>query len=338
MVGLRHLRNWLGTALFAGGAALVLASCTFPVRFATPEEVQQATTPTPITIGGAAVAPAPAPGGLDQIQADLRKLIGQVSPSVVRVDAGTASGNGLLIDSAGTLVTPASLVAGSQQVTVTTSTGQKYTGVVAGTDANSEVALVRVSGATGLTRAPFGDSTGVQIGDVVVSIGSGTVSQGIVSQIAAGVIVTTAPAASGSSGSALVNIAGAVIGMTTLGPSATSTQGVAIPSNQVNAVAQQLIAGRPSPTAPSTKAVLGVGVTDASGGGALIQSLVAGGPAASAGLQTGWTIVSVGGHPIANAAALAPVLAQYKPGQRVAVTVQLPDGSTRSVQVALGSG
>ena len=133
MVGLRHLRNWLGTALFAGGAALVLASCTFPVRFATPEEVQQATAPTPITIGGAAVAPAPAPGGLDQIQADLRKLIGQVSPSVVRVDAGTASGNGLLIDSAGTLVTPASLVAGSQQVTVTTSTGQKYTGVVAGT-------------------------------------------------------------------------------------------------------------------------------------------------------------------------------------------------------------
>jgi len=117
----------------------------------------------------------------------------------------------LLVDSAGTLVTPACLVAGSQQVTVTTSTGQKYTGVVAGTDANSDVALVRVSGATGLTPAPFGDSTGVQIGDVVVSIGSGTVSQGIVSQIAAGVIVTTAPAASGSSGSALVNIAGAVM-------------------------------------------------------------------------------------------------------------------------------
>jgi len=79
-----------------------------------------------------------------------------------------------------------------------------------------------------------------------------------VSQIAAGVIVTTAPAASGSSGSALVNIAGAVIGMTTLGPSATSAQGVAIPSNQVNVVAQQLIAGRPSPTAPSAKAVLGL--------------------------------------------------------------------------------
>ena len=132
-------------ALAAAGTALVLASCTFPVRFATPAEVQQATNPTPITVGGGAVAPPPAPAGLDQIQADLRRLIGQIGPSVVRIDAGTASGSGLLIDAVGTVVTPASLVAGSQQVTVTTSAGQKYTGLVAGADANSDVAVVRVS-------------------------------------------------------------------------------------------------------------------------------------------------------------------------------------------------
>jgi putative serine protease PepD len=336
-VGL-HLRNWLGATVLAGSTALVLASCTFPVRFATPEEVQQATAPTPITVGGGALAPPPAPGGLEQIQADLRRLIGLVGPSVVRVDTATASGNGLLIDSSGTLVTPASLVAGSQQVTVTTSSGQKYTGLVAGADATSDVALVRVSGGAGLTPAPFGDSTGVQIGDVVVSIGAGTVSQGIVSQITARVIVTTAPMSSISSGSALVNIAGQVIGMTTLGPLSAPTPGVALPSNQVNAVAQQLLTGRSSPTAPAAKAVLGVSVTDAPGGGATIQSLVAGGPAASAGIQTGWTIVSIGGHPVANAAALGPILATYTPGQRVALTVQLPDGSTRSVQVVLGSG
>ena len=334
----RRLRSWLGATVFAGSTALLLASCTFPVRFATPEEVQQATAPTPITVGGGAIAPPPASSGLEQIQADLRRLISQVGPSVVGVDTGTASGNGLLIDSAGTLVTPASLVAGSQQVTVTTSSGQKYTGFVAGADPSSDVALVRVSGATGLTPAPFGDSTAVQIGDVVVSIGAGSVSQGIVSQIVAGVIVTAAPMSPSSSGSALVNIAGQVIGMTTSGRSAASAQTVAIPSNQVTAVAQQLLTGRPTPTAPSAKAVLGVSVTNAPGGGATIQSLVAGGPAASAGIQTGWTIVSVGGHPVANAAALGPILATYTPGQRVAVTVQLPDGSTRTVQVVLGSG
>ena len=272
-MGLRNLRNWLGTAVLGGGTALVLASCALPVRFATPEEVQQATNPTPITVGGGGPAPAPAPGGLDQIQADLRRLISQVGPSVVRIDTGTASGNGLLLDSVGTVVTPASLVAGSQQVTVTTSSGQKYTAIVAGSDANSDVALVRVSGATGLTPAPFGDSTGVQLGDVVVSIGSKSVSQGIVSQIASGLIVTTAPAGSEGSGSALVNIAGQVIGMTTLGSQ--GALGVAIPSNQVNTVAQQLLKGG-SPT-PSGKAFLGVTLTDATGGGAQVQSVVAGG-------------------------------------------------------------
>lgn len=323
-------------ALAAAGTALVLASCTFPVRFATPAEVQQATNPTPITVGGGAVAPPPAPAGLDQIQADLRRLIGQIGPSVVRIDAGTASGSGLLIDAVGTVVTPASLVAGSQQVTVTTSAGQKYTGLVAGADANSDVAVVHVSGAAGLTPAPFGDSTALQIGDVVVSIGSGTVSQGIVSQIAGGQILTTAPATAGSSGSALVNIAGQVIGMTTLGPAGVGAMGVAIPSNQVNAVAQQLLSGG-SPT-PSGKAFLGVGLTDAAGGGAQVQSVVAGGPAASAGIQAGWTILAIGGHSVANAAAVAPVLATYTPGQRVTLTLRLPNGSTRSIQVLLGSG
>ena len=335
MVELRQVRNRLGTAVLAGGTALVLASCTLPVRFATPEEVQQATNPTPITVGGGS-APAPAPGGLDQIQADLRRLISQVGPSVVRVDAGTTSGSGLLLDSVGTVVTPASLVAGSQQVSVTTSSGQKYTGFVAGTDTNSDVALVRVSGATGLTPAPFGDSTGVQLGDVVVLIGSQSVSQGIVSQVTSGLIETTAPSGANSSGSAVVNIAGQVIGMTTLGSAGASALGNAIPSNQVNTVAQQLLKGG-SPT-PNGKAFLGVSLTDATGGGAQVQSVIAGGPAATAGIQAGWTILAIGGHSVANAAAVAPILTAYAPGQRVAVTVRLPNSSTRSIQVLLGSG
>lgn len=353
MGGSVPVRRWLGIAISAGGAVLLLTSCTFPVRFATPEEVQQATAPTPVSIGGgaAAPAPAPAPGGLDQLQADLRRLINQVGPSIVKVDAGAASGSGLLLDSVGTVVTPASLVAGSQQVTITTSTGQHYSGIVGGADPTTDIAVVRVSGATGLTAATLGDSGAVQLGDVVVVIGhqlapSGTVSQGIVSQTAGtvtlgslsltGVIVTTAPMAAGTSGSALVNIAGQVIGMTTLGPEGAQALGVAIPSNQVNTVAQKLLKG--GSVAPSGKAVLGVTVSNASSGGALIQSVVAGGPAASAGMQAGWTIVGIGGHPVSNTAAITPILATYKPGERVTVTVQLPDGSTRSVQVVLGSG
>ena len=338
-------------AVSAGGAVALLGACTFPVRFATPAEVAQATNPTPPSTGGGS-APAPAaPSGLDQVQADLRRLIAQVGPTVVRVDAGTVSGSGLLIDAQGTVVTPASLVAGSQQVTVTTASGQQYPGTVSGSDPATDIAVVRVSGASGLTAVTFGDSGAVQVGDVVLAVGNqvassgGTVSQGIVSGTAGsmpagsvtitGLLQTTAPMAAGTSGSALVNVAGQVIGMTTLGSAGSAGLGVAIPSNQVNTVAQKLLAA--ASATPAGTAHLGVTATDAAGGGALIQSVVAGGPAARAGLQAGWTIVGIGGHSVANAAAIGPILAGYKPGQSVVLTVQLPNGSTRSIPVVLGA-
>jgi len=339
--------RWLGIAIAGGTAAAVLSSCTFPVRFATPAEVAQATNPTPATIL-APPAPAVPPGGLTQIQAELRQLIAQVGPSVVRVDAGGASGSGLLLDATGTVVTPASLVTGSQQVTITTASGQHYTGTVSGSDAGTDVAVIRVTGASGLTPAAFGDSAGVQVGDVVVAIGnqvapSGTASQGIVSgtagtltsdaQTLTGLIQTTAPMATGTSGSALVNIAGQVIGMTTLGASGAPTAAVAIPSNQLNTVAQRLISG----AATQGTAHLGVATTNAPNGGALIQSVITGGPAARAGMQAGWTIIGIGGQSVSNSAAVAQILAAYKPGQSVVVTVRLPNGSTRSIPVVLGT-
>ena len=342
-------RKWLGIAISAGGAVAILGACTFPVRFATPAEVAQATNPTPPSAAAPAPAPPP-PGGLDQVQADLRRLIAQVGPAVVRVDTGTVSGSGLVIDAQGSVVTPASLVAGSQQVTVTTASGQQYSGTVSGSDPASDIAVVRLTGASGLTAVTFGDSAAVQVGDVVVAVGnqaapSGTVSQGIVSGTAGiitagsvtvtGLLQTTAPMAAGTSGSALVNIAGQVIGMTTLGSSGSPGLAVAIPSNQVNSVVQKLLTGGSGQQAGS--AHLGVAATDAPGGGALVQSVVAGGPAARAGLQAGWTILGIGGHSVANAAAIGPILAGYKPGQSVALTVQLPNGSTRSIQVVLGA-
>jgi putative serine protease PepD len=338
-------RRWLGIAASAGVAGAVLAACTFPVRFATPAEVAQATAPTPVTIIGS--APPPAPGGLTQLQADLRRLVAQVGPSVVRVVAGGATGSGLVVDALGTIVTPASLVAGSQQVSVTTAAGQQYPGTVIGTDAASDVAVIRVTGASGLAALTLGDSSAVQLGDVVVAVGnqlppSGTVSQGIVSGQAGtisvgsatvtGLIQTTAPMASGTAGSALVNIAGQVIGMTTLGSAGSAGLGVAIPSNQVNSIAQRF-AGSSTPAGTAT---LGVSASDASGGGALVQSVVAGGPAAKAGLQAGWIIVGIAGHPVPNAAAMVTILATYKPGDQVVLTVQLPSGSTRSISVVLG--
>ncbi|HEY1419218.1 MAG TPA: trypsin-like peptidase domain-containing protein [Candidatus Dormibacteraeota bacterium] len=345
---LSAMHPWLGVAVSAGAVGVLLAACTFPVRFATPAEVQQATNPTPPA--QAAAPPAAAGGGgIDQLQADLRRLIAQAAPSVVRVDTGSASGSGLVLDAAGVVVTPASLVAGSNQVTVTTAAGQRYSGTVAATDLAADIAVIRVAGASGLTAATFGDSGSVQLGDVVVVVGNqvpptGTVSQGIVSSTAGtstigsanltGLIETTAPVAAGTSGSALLNTAGQVIGMTTLGSAGSSGPAVAIPSNQLSAVAQKLLAG--GGTTAGT-AYLGISAGDATGGGALIHSVVAGGPAAHAGLQPGWIIVRIGGQAVPNAAAIAQILALYTPGRQVGVTVRLPDGSSRTISVTLGT-
>jgi putative serine protease PepD len=331
------LARWLSVVISAGAAVAVLGACAFPIRFATPAEVAAAKAPPAPQIIAAPAAPPAPPGGLTQVQAELRQLIAQVGPSVVRVDAGAATGSGLLLDAQGTVVTPASLVAGSPQVTITTATGQKYSGTVAGSDPATDIAVIRVTGASGLTAVTFGDSASVQVGDVVVAIGnqvasSGTASQGIVSGLtAAGLIQTTAPMASGTSGSALVNVAGQVIGMTTLGASGSAGYGIAIPSAQVTAVAQKLLAG-----GTGAQAYLGVATADAPGG-ALIQSVVPGSPAAGAGLQVGWVIVAIDGQNVAQAASIAQILAAHKPGQRVVVTVHLPNGSARSIPVVLGT-
>jgi S1-C subfamily serine protease len=326
------LARRLGVVISAGAAVAVLGACTIPIRFATPAEVAAAKATPPAQIVAPA-APAPPPGGLTQVQAELRQLIAKIGPSVVRVDAGASSGSGLLLDAQGTVVTPASLVAGSQQVTVTTPTGQQYSGTVIGSDSASDIALVKVTGASGLTPVTFGDSGTVQVGDVVVAIGSGTASQGIVSGLG-GQIQTTAPMASGTSGSALVNIAGQVIGMTTLGAGGSPGFGVAIPSNQLTSVAQKILAGGGTQTGA---AYLGVTSADAPGGGALIQSVVVGSPAAAAGLQAGWVIVAIDGQNVARATSIAQIVAAHKPGQRVVVTVHLPNGSTRSIPVVLGT-
>ena len=87
----------------------------------------------------------------------------------------------------------------------------------------------------------------------------------------------------------------------------------------------------------SHRAFLGIESADLSaGGGALVYSTAAGGPAAKAGLRAGDIITAVDGQPTPSAGALAAVLAGLKPGQTVPVNVTHQDGSPSTVQVTLG--
>ncbi|NED13476.1 trypsin-like peptidase domain-containing protein, partial [Streptomyces sp. SID9124] len=115
-----------------------------------------------------------------------------LSPTIVEIGAtstaGQSTGSGVVITSDGEIVTNNHVIAGASQIKVTLSTGKTYTADVVGTDADKDLALIKLQGASGLKTATLGDSSKVAVGDEVVAIGSpegltGTVTSGIVSAL-----------------------------------------------------------------------------------------------------------------------------------------------------------
>ncbi|MCC5481009.1 S1C family serine protease [Streptomyces barringtoniae] len=131
---------------------------------------------------------------------DVAAIAAAVSPSVVEINAslgtGSSTGSGVVITSDGEIVTNNHVVAGAQSIKVRTSDGKSYTADVVGTDSSKDLALIKLRGASGLKPASLGNSSGVQVGDTVVAIGSpegltGTVTSGIVSALDRDVTVST---------------------------------------------------------------------------------------------------------------------------------------------------
>ncbi|EFL16521.1 trypsin-like peptidase domain-containing protein [Streptomyces sp. C] len=116
----------------------------------------------------------------------------QVSPSVVRIDTRTGSGqgtgSGIVLTADGEIATNNHVVNGASEIQVTTSDGKKYPAKIVGTDPGKDLALIKLQGASGLKPAKLGDSDRLKVGDQVVAIGSpdrltGTVTSGIVSAL-----------------------------------------------------------------------------------------------------------------------------------------------------------
>jgi putative serine protease PepD len=316
------------------------------------------TAPAPSPAAGAGSSPAPATAGsgsLAQMQNELRQLIDQVTPSVVQIDTSNGLGSGIVLDTQGDIVTNAHVIATGGSFTITASDGRTFPGTLVGSYSDNDLAVVKANGATGLKPAAFGDSSQVHVGDIVVTVGSplgltGSASEGIISGTGrsesegngvtlTNLLQTTAPISPGDSGGALVDIGGRVIGIPTLGASSSprggsaSNIGFAIPSNQAVNVTKQLISG--GAVTSSKLPYLGI-TTSSSGSGALVASVVGGGPADKAGVQAGWTITALGGHPVADSSAISQILSGLKPGDRVDLRAQLPDGSQRTVNITVG--
>ncbi|MGY1802733.1 trypsin-like peptidase domain-containing protein [Blastococcus sp. SYSU D00922] len=300
----------------------------------------------------------------------------KAAPSVVTVyvtsSSASGSGSGVVLTEDGYVVTNNHVVAeggDAENVQVRTSDGTLYDATVVGTDPASDIAVLRLEGADGLTPATFADSDDVQVGDVAVAIGaplglSNTVTDGIISAtdraVATGstqddatvidALQTDAAINPGNSGGALVNGAGEVIGINTAiatvasGAPGSQSQsgnigvGFAIPSNTAKRIAQEIVE-----TGSATRAVLGVRAQTAAddqnsgvGTGAEIVSVEPGSAAADAGLQQGDVITAVGDRPVTTSTELTAAVRSQAPGATVELTVRRGE-QTQTAEVTLGS-
>jgi putative serine protease PepD len=290
------------------------------------------------------------------LQSAIVDVVHSVSPSVVQIEDQQGLGSGIVLDTAGHIVTNNHVISGATSFTVTTSNGTRYPATLVGSFPPDDLAVIEISGGH-LKPATFADSSRLEVGDLAIAIGNplglrSSVTEGIVSAFRTAVpesnevtlpsiIQTSAAINPGNSGGALVDIEGRVIGIPTL--AATDPQlggsapgiGFAIPSNLVTEIAGQIV--RHGRVVDSHRAYLGIQVGDTNGSGAYVGSVTAGGPAAKAGMDVGDVIVSVDGNPISTAAELSAVLATLKPGRRVPVVVRTQNGAKTTLQVTLGT-
>ena len=288
-----------------------------------------------------------------------------VLPVVVSIDVsssqGSGTGSGFIIRSTANesfVLTNNHVVdgaGGSQDITVTFQDQTQETATIVGTDASYDLAVLRIDRGN-LPVAALGDSDVVVVGDATIAIGSplgltGTVTSGIVSAlnrpVTAGdatdvsfisAIQTDAAINPGNSGGPLVNSRGEVIGINSAiattgrsvsGQSGSIGLGFAIPINQARRVATELIE-----TGSSSYPVIGVQLDMSyEGQGALVQSVVEGGPASETDLAAGDVITAIDGVKVSDGTELVVRIRAKNPGDVVELTLE--DGSV--IEVTLGS-
>jgi serine protease Do len=268
----------------------------------------------------------------------------------------TGQGSGFFISADGYAVTNNHVVDGADKVEVTTDDGKTYSAKVIGTDARTDVALIKVEGGSNFPFAKLSEGK-PRIGDWVLAVGNpfglgGTVTAGIVSASGRDIgngpyddfIQIDAPVNKGNSGGPAFNTEGEVMGVNTAiySPSGGSV-GIAfsIPATTVKTVIAQLkdkgsvsrgwIGVQIQPVTADIADSLGLKKAE----GALVAEPQANGPAAKAGIESGDVITAVNGDPVKDARELARTIGGLAPGNAVKLNV-LHKGQDKVVNLTLG--
>ena len=270
---------------------------------------------------------------------------------------GRAMGTGFIISADGYLLTNHHVVDGADTVKVRLSDRREFDAKVVGSDAESDVAVLKIQ-ASGLPTLRFGNGASVKPGQWAVAIGSPfgfeqSVTAGIVSAVARSnqyadqryvpFIQTDVPINQGNSGGPLLNVAGEVIGINSqIFSNSGGYMGVsfAIPIDIAANVAEQI-----KQTGSVQRGQVGVivelltaekasavGLSDTRG--ALVNNVQPGSPAEKAGIEPLDVILSVDGTRINTSSDLPPLIGNKAPGTKVKLSV-FREGRTRDIDVTL---
>ena len=278
------------------------------------------------------------------------------------------SGSGVIISADGYVVTNNHVVDGADEITVILTDNREFSARIIGTDANTDLALIKVDGKN-LPAISIGDSQKLKIGEWVLAIGNPfsigtTVTAGIVSAKARSMagqgsasvtsvqsfIQTDAAINRGNSGGALVNTSGELVGINSMLYSETgsySGYGFAIPTSIMNKVVEDL-----KKYGTVQRALLGIQGSDLNNyvdglkqqgkdvpdfgvvNGIYVAKVDEDGAGASAGLKEGDVITAVDNQPLTKMAELQEYLSGKRPGDKVTITY-LRNKSKKSAEVTL---
>jgi len=270
-----------------------------------------------------------------------------VAPAIVRleVDGGAQPvASAVVFRDDGYAVTDAHAVQGARDVAAVMASGDRRASTVVGVDPDTDLAVLKLAGTGPFRTAVLGTTDDVAVGEVTLTVGAPskapgqpTIATGVISSFGrdvtgpngtmlSDVMQTDAPIGAAATGGALVNDDGTVIGITLV------HQGwrCATPVDVARTVAEEIVA------VGHVRVVwLGIrGTAAQDGNGVVVAGLLAGGPAADAGLRDNDVIRRVDGRPVSSMANLRMVLRRRHPGERVMVVYERAN-KRRSAAVTL---
>ncbi len=279
-----------------------------------------------------------------------------------QADTTTASsqGSGIIFSQDGYVMTNAHVIGNSKTayaIRVVTSDGKVYKAGVVGYDSRTDIAVLKMDDAKGLTPATFGDSSQLEVGQDIIVVGNpggldyqNTTTKGVISALDRKLstssltkyIQTDAAINPGNSGGPLVNYYGQVVGITTSKIVSETYEGMgfAIPSQTVKSIVDTLV--KNGYVEGRVKiGISGIAVTSDQASnynipqGIYVQSIVSGGPCDGTSLKEGDIITEVDGETITSFADVYAILETHKPGDKIKVKYYSSSSGDGEVEITL---